>query len=801
MTPSGRSSPLPRLLAVAALLVPAAALAADWVHWRGPYQTGFAPVKGLPDRFGVTTPGQDNLIWKTPIGGRSTPIVLGNHLYFATAAGEGLSEGERVVCLNADTGQLLKEHRFNVFHTDIVSSRLGWTTLAADPATGHLFCHGTQGHLFCFDRDLNVVWQRNLTEEYGRVTGYGGRIVSPTFDSGLVIVGIVNASWGDQARGNARFVAFDGKSGEVVWWSSPAEELTRSNPSYRLLGTYYSNPVVSVINGQRVLITGGADGYAHAFKVRTGERVWSYRFSAGVVNPSPVVSGNLVYFCHGEENPEGGAIGRVICLDAGQVNAKTKEPKLVWEYRRSNRFGLASPALADGILYVPDDSAELFAFDAKTGKKPLWRYKYGTTSRGAPLVADGKLYVFDVFAKLTVLKLNGKEEPEVLDEVSFRSPSASLVETNGTPIAVNNRLYFMTRDATYCVGDPNARPAGDAPAPKEGAEPAAADAAPAALRVYPADTVTHPGGEVKFTAVFLDANGREVPAPADTKVEWSLPAPPPPAAPPGARTASPAPAAAPASPPPLKAEVKADGATATVTVEKTPPGQQGVVLAKAGKLTARARVRVAPVLPYKNDFEKVPVGAVPGGWVNTAGKYAVVDLNGNKVLSKVNTNPAPPVARANGYVTLPTAKDYVIQCDVMGTEVSQKLPDIGIVNARYTLLLDGKKDPETGKQSLRLVSWEARPRVNDAVSFPWEPDTWYTVKLAVEPKGTAAVVRGKAWKKGEPEPDKWAIEFEDPNPNREGAAAVYGYISNIGDNTPGSNIYYDNLSITPAGKH
>jgi hypothetical protein len=342
----------------------------------------------------------------------------------------------------------------------------------------------------------------------------------------------------------------------------------------------------------------------------------------------------------------------------------------------------------------------------------------------------------------------------------------------------------MTRDATYCVGDPNARPAADPAAPAKTAEaPADPAAAPAAIRVVPADVTTHAGGGVKLSVKFLDANGREVHAPADAKVEWSLPAPP----------------GAAAGPPPLKAEVKADGPAATVVADKAPPAQQGVVLAKVGNLTARCRVRVVAQLPYKNDFEKVPEGAAPGGWVNATGKFVVKTLDGNKVLFKVNTNPAPPVSRANGYVTLPTATNYVIQCDVMGKEVRGTLPDMGLVNCRYTLILDGKKDPDTGKRALRIVSWEARPRVNHGTEFDWQPNTWYTLKMAVEQKEKTAVVRGKVWKKGDPEPAKWTVEFEDPSPNREGAAAVYAYISNVTEVEAGSDAYFDNLSVTPAG--
>ena len=48
-----------------------------------------------------------------------------------------------------------------------------------------------------------------MGEEYGRVSGYGGRVTSPIVDEDLAILGMVNSSWGDQAKGANRFVAFN----------------------------------------------------------------------------------------------------------------------------------------------------------------------------------------------------------------------------------------------------------------------------------------------------------------------------------------------------------------------------------------------------------------------------------------------------------------------------------------------------------------------------------------------------------------------------------------------------------------
>ena len=767
------------------ILMSATAEGRDWIHWRGPEQNGVSRETGLPDSFDPAKGIKGNVVWQQPYGGRSAPLVMDGKIFIIQGTGEGITEGERIVCLDEKTGKLQWTYRVNVFHSDIVSSRLGWTTLAADPAAKNIYAHTTGGFLLCLDSTGKKVWAHNLTEEYGRITGYGGRVASPIFDSGLVIIGMPNGSWGDQGAPRNRFLAMDGKTGQVVWWA---------DTGFPLKGTYSSTPVIAVIGGQRLLISGGGDGYLHAFKVRSGERVWSYRFSSGFVNGSPLVDGNLVYSSHGEGNPEGGSLGRVICVDAGQVDPKTQKPKLVWEQKNLNRkFGLASGAIFEGRYYLPDDSGSLYCFDGKTGKV-LWDYRYATEVRGAPLVADGKIYIFDVQGRFVILTLNKDPneapDPEATFGYKFKDPKGSLVETNGTPIAVNGRIYFTTRTDIYCLADSKSK--GECGIYAELPVEAKYDPnAIAAARIFPADLTAKPGETVKLQLIFMDANGREVKSNLpDPKGEWLLPLPP--KTPAGLQ------------PPALVAKIDGGFGDASLVIAAAPPGQQSYVDFKGGAFNLRARVRVVPQIPYKQDFEKTPEGAVPGGWVNAQGKFLVKEMpDKSKVLFKVNTNAVPGVAKANAYLTLPDASDYTIQADLMGTEVRGKLPDIGIVNCRYSLLLDGKINPTTNKREVRLTSWEARAggRVNTAIEFDWKPDTWYTSRLVVEPNEKSATIRAKVWPRGTPEPEKWTIEFEDPMPNRDGAAALYGYVSNVGDNgEPGSACYYDNLIITPNAK-
>ena len=147
-------------------------------------------------------------------------------------------------------------------------------------------------------------------------------------------------------------------------------------------------------------------------------------------------------------------------------------------------------------------------------------------------------------------------------------------------------------------------------------------------------------------------------------------------------------------------------------------------------------------------------GAVPAGWVNTQGKYRVVEIKEDdgmhKVLFKVNNNPRPPLARANAYITLPSSTNYTIQADMKGVAVNQQLGDMGVIANRYLLLMDPKTTPEDPIPKLRLVTWEALPpepagRVSASTHFKWSEKVWYTVKLTVTVEANQAIAKGKAW--------------------------------------------------------
>jgi outer membrane protein assembly factor BamB len=767
------------------------ASAANWSFWRGPEQNGVSRERDLPDRWSLNRKAKDNnLIFAAPYGSIATPIVQDGQVYMMGKTGEGETLQERVMAIDADTGELKWQHKVNVWLTDIVEDRLGWGHMVGDPETGNVYAHMSAGQFICFDKTGKIVWQHSMTEEYARLTGYGGRVTSPIVDEDKVILSMVNGSWGELTVGNTRMVAFDKKTGKVIWWGSG---------QYRVKDTYYSTPVVAVIGGQRLILTGGGDGCIHAFKVRTGEKVWSYKFEdgGGAINCSPVVQGNKIWIGHGEENEGNGTQGRIICLD-GSVVEKGK-PKLLWKHD-GIKVKFASPLLHDNLLYVCDDAGKLYCFDPDKGEE-IWHYQYGTNTKGSPVWADGKFYISEVDRKFHILKDNGRKPPTTASPAyRFRGKGVVPVELHGSAAVVNGRVYFTTTEQLICIGKKDHKAESDKiPAPvKEG--PAGEKAEH--LQVIPADVMLKPGESVHFKLVAYDGMGRrlgeQVFLGSSASFSWERAGMLPPVYPVNMKGPPPGKPG-----PPLLGSLEEGsagilkGMSAQFTAAKAPNGQFGRVVAKWGKLAGYARVRVVPVLPYTNDFSKVPEGKTPAGWVNTMGKFSVVvGPDGKNVLRKRNDNAAPPVARIHAYIGAPETKDYTIETEVYGTKIRDKdMPDIGIGACRYGLYMIGND------QELRLVTWDAQKRLQKKLPFAWKPKTWYRMKLTASVVDGKGIVKGKVWPRGESEPEKWTIEIEDPVPNTEGAPLIYGFPNGvINAENPGPEIYYSYVKITPNKK-
>ncbi len=197
----------------------------DWPYWRGANFDSTSPETGLVDDFDPKGGDGSNVLWKRDdMGTRSTPIVMNGKLYVLARADAGTDrEGERVVCLDAATGETLWENRFNVWLSDVPDTRVAWSSVVGDPETGNVYALGVCGYFQCLDGNTGkTIWSNPMHEFFGMITTYGGRTNFPVIADDLVIVGGVMTNWGEMAKPAHRLVAFDKRTGEMVWFNGTA---------------------------------------------------------------------------------------------------------------------------------------------------------------------------------------------------------------------------------------------------------------------------------------------------------------------------------------------------------------------------------------------------------------------------------------------------------------------------------------------------------------------------------------------------------------------------------------------------
>lgn len=704
--------------------------ASDWAEWRGPGRDGVSTEKNLPVKW---SPTGENLAWKAPYGGRSAPIVMGDRVYLQNSAGRGETLQERVLCFDADTGKLLWEHRFNIYLSDVPPHRVGWASPVGDPTTGNVYVFGVGGNLISLNREGKVLWERSLGEDFALLTTHGGRTVSPIVDGDLIIVSGVTFMWGQHGRGGHRFMAFDKKTGETMWVSSPG---------LRPYDTTYAPPIIANINGMRLLIQGASDGVVHAIKPQTGEPVWRYEVSKRGLNTGVVVHGTTAIITHSEENLESSEMGMMVAVDA-TAKGELKKENVKWSIY-GWQGGFSSPVVDGDRLYHIDNGANIAAFDVNTGKQ-LWLQNLGTIQRSSPVLADGKLYVGTENGKFFILKPSATGV-EILDQDQLGTeaqPEAII----GSAAISNGRVFVVSDSALYSFGKKATQSSSRSPASATGTNVSSNPVTH--VQVVPTELILKPGDKVKFRARLFDAQGNFIRE--ESAAAWSL------------------------------ENLKGSVENGQFTVANDAVAQAGLVKATIGGVSGTAGVRVFPPMPWSETFDSFAVNSLPPTWVNTTMKFVVQEQNGNKVLTKLTTG-SSLLSRARAYMGPSDWSNYTVESDVFATTKRRQQGDAGVIAQRYVLTVYGNS------QMLHLEPWQPETARTKTIPFAWKPDTWYRLKLQVEnlPDGKTRA-RGKAWAVGEPEPAAWMIERIDPIPNRQGAPGIFG--NGLAE------LYFDNIKV------
>jgi hypothetical protein len=495
------------------------------------------------------------------------------------------------------------------------------------------------------------------------------------------------------------------------------------------------------------MVLGAADGAIYALQPRTGKVIWKYQASPRGMNVAPLVENGIVYMGHGEQNESDRTIlGAVFAID-GNTSGDIPEEKLLWKIPKRT-ISRSSPVRIGERIYFIEDGAALFGVNAKTGAIEVEK-KLGRIMFGSPIVAEGRLYIAENTGRIWCLEPEGNEL-KVVGQTRLNDGS----EIFGSLVISNGRLYLPTNKALYCIGVPKPQVAADLKLPPVPTEPALTDTQIAHIQLCPVEMLVQPGQKAKLQVRGYNALGQYI---------RLVP----------------------------EATIGVDG-TGSVSEDQiylageTPIGSGVKLEASLGELKSTARARVIPPLPWNFDFEDKKV---PLHWIGMAYRHQPIELPDGAGNGLVKISTIPKGTRSQGFLGLPKTKDYTVQAEFYALDTknkvpTNKLPDMGVVAQRYTLALEGA-------QRLQIRSWVSLLEQRFAVTIPyeWQPKTWYVIKLRAETAEGKAILKGKVWKKGEPEPDAWTIQGEDLTPNLQGSPGLFG-------NSTDAEFYVDNVSVT-----
>lgn len=285
--------------------------------------------------------------WRFATGGpvMSSPALAAGRVFASSRDGF-------LYALAAADGALVWRHRFGaeLGMQNYWDYALSSPTLRGDV----LYIGGGDGHLYAFDAASGRVrWSFDA----------GARIRStPAVAAGLVVVGTMDG----------RVVAVDSASG-VLRWSFATDGAAHAFADKRNDTTsVFASPTIA---GERVMV-GSRDGNLYALELATGKLAWRSTHDGGSWILSTAFDGRTLY------------VGSGSALIVQAVDPATGLER----WRAKTRGAVFSGiAIAGETLLFSDFSGALSAIDRRSGVL-RWRFPLGGRALATPVVADGVVY-------------------------------------------------------------------------------------------------------------------------------------------------------------------------------------------------------------------------------------------------------------------------------------------------------------------------------------------------------------------------------------------------------------------------
>ncbi len=447
----------------------AADLTADWPQWRGPNASGAAVAANPP----TTWSEAENIKWKieVPGSGSSTPIVLGERVYVATAVktertepatettadnannsrpqaqpaeesatqrgergfGRGFGRGQSgsqseaapsnyydfmVLAYNRATGQ-------EVWRTTLTSQiphEVGHSTntyASSSPITDgeKLYVSFGSHGIYCLSLNGDKLWAKDLGKMQTR-NQFGEGSSAAVHDGTLVVA--------FDHEGDSFIAALDANTGGERWRQARDERTT------------WATPLITDYKGRSQVVTNGSNR-VRSYDLETGELIWQCGGQAGNPIPTPVRFEDNVIVMTGFR---GYAIYSIPLSSVGDI---TGTDAVTWVEQDAAPY-VSSPVLYEGQLYyVKGNNGVLVSRDAKTGHLLIDQTRLPEISSvyASPVAAGGRIYLTSRDG--TTIVFNHSKSFEVIATNKLDG------EIDASAAIVGNQIFLRSKTHLYCI--------------------------------------------------------------------------------------------------------------------------------------------------------------------------------------------------------------------------------------------------------------------------------------------------------------------------------------------------------------
>ncbi len=382
----------------------------DWPQYLGPERDGVYRGPALADSWG---PGGPKVVWTKPVGqGFSGPVVADGRLILFHRVGNR----EVVQSLDARTGAEQWSYGYPTSYRDDFGFDEGPRAVPV-VANGTVYTFGAEGQLHAVSLTTGTrLWSEDTAGRFKVAKGFFGAAGSPLVEDGKVIANVGGTGAG--------IVAFDAKTGKVVWTATDDE-------------ASYSSGVAATIAGKRYAIfltRAGLVGLDPATGTVQFQRRWRARQNASVNAATPLVVGDVI-FISAEYGPGAAAL---------RLEGTTLTELWASNDALSNHY--ATSVLRDGYLFGFHGRQEfgpsLRAVELRTGRV---RWSQDRFMAGSVILSGDRLIILRENGELVLA-------PASSDAFKPLARAQVLPETvRALPALANGFLYARNEKTLVCL--------------------------------------------------------------------------------------------------------------------------------------------------------------------------------------------------------------------------------------------------------------------------------------------------------------------------------------------------------------